>query len=155
TCCTPGRRTASAVVSSDSDFTGLTQRIREDGLTVYGFGEEKTPAPFRAACNKFVFVEILKRSPTPEPDKPTVTGPALRPLLRKAVEAAAKDDGWAPLSGIGNFLQKNDPTFDSRNYGFKKLSELIRRQDVYLEIGDERKGEVGVVYVRLKQKAMK
>jgi uncharacterized LabA/DUF88 family protein len=114
------------LVSSDSDFTRLATRIREAGLIVYGFGEEKTPEAFRAACNKFVFVEILKQTSAiaeAEPAKPTVSVPKLPPLLTKVVEATAKQDGWAPLSTLGSTLQKTDSSFDPRNYGFKKLSD--------------------------------
>jgi hypothetical protein len=145
------------IVSSDSDFTRLATRIREGGLIVYGFGQEKTPEPFRAACNKFVFVEILNPPLPEEPDNPTVAAPALKPLLRKAVEAAAKDDGWALLANVGHFLQKNESSFDERNYGFKKLSELVRNQEDFLEVKEQRNGDAGVVqlHVRLRQKPKK
>ncbi len=142
------------LVSSDSDFTRLATRIREAGLAVYGFGEEKTPEAFRAACNKFVFVEILRPAAAPEtaePVKHTVQVPKLKPLLTKAVEAAARDDGWAPLSTVGSTLQKTDSSFDERNYGFKKLSDLVRAQK-YLEVKEQRGGKEGEtvhLFVRL------
>jgi uncharacterized LabA/DUF88 family protein len=143
------------IVSSDSDFTRLATRIREAGLIVYGFGQKKTPEPFRAACNKFVFVEILSEAaPAPEPLAPAVSVPKLQPLLIKAVEAAAKEDGWAALAGVGSTLQKIDSSFDERNYGFKKLGDLVRKQDL-LEIKERRGGKDGEalhLYVRLKQR---
>jgi uncharacterized LabA/DUF88 family protein len=143
------------IVSSDSDFTRLATRIREAGLIVYGFGQEKTPEPFRAACNKFVFVEILREAaPAVEPLAPTMSVPKLQPLLIKAVEAAAKEDGWAALGGVGSTLQKIDSSFDERNYGFKKLGDLVRKQS-YLEIKEQRGGKDGEavhLYVRLKQR---
>jgi len=141
------------IVSSDSDFTRLATRIREAGLIVYGFGQEQTPEPFRVACNKFVFVEILRKAaPAVEPSAPTVSVPKLRPLLIKAVEAATKEDGWAALGAVGSTLQKIDSSFDERNYGFKKLGDLMRKQS-YFEIREQRVGNEGPMnlYVRLKQ----
>jgi uncharacterized LabA/DUF88 family protein len=120
------------LVSSDSDFTRLAQRIRESGLKVYGFGEKKTPQAFIAACDKFIFIEILRAQPAPvEQDKPTAD--ALQSMMRSAVNAAAKENGWASLAAIGSLLVKNDPSFDPRNYGFQKLGELVRKQS-YLEV---------------------
>jgi uncharacterized LabA/DUF88 family protein len=133
------------LISSDSDFTRLATRIREAGLIVYGFGEQKTPEAFRAACNKFVFVEVLKHATAEteaESAKPTVSVPKLQPLLIKAVEAAAREDGWAALGGVGASLQKTESSFDARNYGFKKLSDLVRKQG-YLEVREERGGKDG------------
>lgn len=143
------------LVSSDSDFTRLATRIREAGLIVYGFGEEKTPEPFRAACNKFVFIEILNQQSVAvetEQPKPAVAVSQLEPLLTKAVEAAAREDGWAALGLVGSTLQKTDSSFDERNYGFKKLSDLVRRQK-YLEIKEQRGGKDGEnvhLFVRLR-----
>lgn len=130
------------LVSSDSDFTRLATRIREWGLTVYGFGEEKkTPAAFVAACNKFVFVEILKAPTNNGERKPSIKAKQLEPLLRTAVESTAKEDGWAPLSAVGSAIQKNDPAFDARNYGFKKLSELVKNQTALLEVRERAGGD--------------
>lgn len=145
------------LVSSDSDFTRLATRIREAGLIVYGFGEEKTPEAFRAACNKFVFVEILNQPVAvaeTESAKPAVQVPKLQPLLTKAVETAAREDGWATLGLVGSTLQKTDSSFDERNYGFKKLSDLVRKQG-YLEVKEQRGGKDGEtihLFVRLKQR---
>jgi len=123
------------LVSSDSDFTPLATRIREAGLVVYGFGERKTPQPFVAACDKFIYSDILKPPKTKSTKgKPEFPSPAK--LLRSAVDAAAQDDGWAHLGGVGTMLLKIDPSFDSRNYGFRKLVELVEKQR-YLEIKKE------------------
>ncbi len=122
------------LVSSDSDFTRLATRIREAGLVVFGFGERKTPAPFIAACDKFIYTEILK-SPQPAPAL-EVEGPEpLEPMIRTAVMATVRDNGWAALSAVGSMLVKNSPSFDPRNYGCQKLGELVRGQS-YLEVKD-------------------
>lgn len=124
------------LVSSDSDFTRLATRIREAGLTAYGFGERKTPDPFVAACDKFIYVEILRSDPAPvttdEDAKEVPPLPPLKPMVLAAVNAAARDDGWAALSAVGSQISKNHSAFDSRNYGFPKLGELMRKQN-YLE----------------------
>lgn len=145
------------LVSSDSDFTRLATRIREAGLIVYGFGEEKTPEAFRSACNKFVFMEILAQQSTAaenESHKPAVPVAKLEPLLSKAVEASAREDGWATLGLVGSTLQKTDSSFDERNYGFKKLSDLVRKQN-YLEVKEQRGGKDGEtvhLFVKLRQR---
>jgi uncharacterized LabA/DUF88 family protein len=152
------------LVSSDSDFTRLATRIREAGLVVYGFGERKTPEPFVAACDKFIYTEILRvKLDEPKVDvtsaganlKPVVevSGlPALRHMIEIAVEAAARDDGWAPLGPVGGQMNKNNPAFDPRNYGFAQLSKLMRKQD-YLEIKEVPMGDGSSnvhLYVRCK-----
>lgn len=120
------------LVSSDSDFPRLATRIREAGLAVYGFGEQKTPKPFVAACDKFIFTEILRKPSLGLPvEAPTQS--AIKPLLSLAISAAAQDDGWALLAAVGGLLLKNDPSFDPRNFGFKKLGELVKAQP-FLEV---------------------
>ena len=138
------------LVSSDSDFTRLASRIREAGLSVYGFGERKTPQAFVAACDKFIFTEILKPGQKGESDE---TLEPLEPLLRNAVTATQRDDGWATLSSIGSLIAKNHPSFDARNYGFQKLGELVRRQ-AYLEVREETGEDSSTVqiFVRIKAK---
>jgi uncharacterized LabA/DUF88 family protein len=125
------------LVSSDSDFTRLATRIREAGLVVYGFGERKTPEPFVAECDKFVYTEILRVEKEIEKGKEEVTAVAdvrkLQPLVIAAIDANVRDDGWAALGGVGSHISKIDPAFDSRNYGFKKLSDLVRSLK-YLEV---------------------
>jgi uncharacterized LabA/DUF88 family protein len=118
------------IVSSDSDFTKLASRIREAGLFVYGFGEEKTPKAFVSACDKFIFTEVLRskddysekirRKTTSELKKDT----KLVNLLRNAVEASSDDSGWAHLASVGSYIAKQAPELDPRNYGYKKLGEL-------------------------------
>ena len=123
------------LVSSDSDFTRLATRIRESGRVVYGFGEKKTPQPFVAACDKFVYTEILRvgdaTSALPKAPE-TVAAKPIKGLLLNAVTGAMRDDGWSPLSVIGSLISKTNPDFDARNYGFEKLGELVKAQP-YLE----------------------
>ena len=122
------------LASSDSDFTRLATRIREAGLAVYGFGEEKTPRSFVAACDKFVYTEVLRpvAKGAPAPALPSPAEP-LQPVLFQAIAAATREDGWAPLSTVGSLVTKSNPSFDPRNYGFQKLGELVRAQ-AYLEV---------------------
>lgn len=146
------------LVSSDSDFTKLAVRIRESGLLVYGFGEQKTPEPFVAACDKFIFTEILEdlevqtisnsttELATRDTKLPTssstnlatsVTDQAVKNnkelvnLLKDAYEAVAEEDGWAHLGTMGSQLTKLSPAFDSRNYKYKKLGDLIRAVSLF------------------------
>ena len=125
-----GRVDGFCLVSSDSDFTRLATRIREQGLLVIGFGERKTPKPFVAACDRFLYTDLLRRgggrraAAEPEDDG----APPLKPFLCEAISAVTQDDGWAPLGMVGSLLQKNDPSFDARSYGFRKLSELVKGQ---------------------------
>jgi uncharacterized LabA/DUF88 family protein len=121
------------LVSSDSDFTRLATRLREAGKTVYGFGERKTPAPFVAACDKFVYVEILAGRAEPAPVATDKAAVKLKTVLLTAIDATDDDEGWAALSAVGSTIQKNDPAFDPRNHGFPKLSELVRAQ-AYLDV---------------------
>ncbi len=124
------------IVSSDSDFTRLASRIRESGLTVYGFGEHKTPEPFRTACDKFIYTEVLagtlnsateSEAPPKQRSVKELRGDThLLNLLRNAIEAASDETGWAGLGPIGNIINKQSPDFDSRNYGYAKLSGLIK-----------------------------
>ena len=160
------------LVSSDSDFTRLATRIREAGLVVYGFGEKKTPTPFVAACDKFVYTEILRaqQEPASAPRRPHLELPIdqkknditsadkiketakLEQMIRAAVTAISSDDGWVPLGQVGSMLLKNNPSFDPRNYGYPKLGELARKQR-YLELKEVRsaKGTPSVhIHVRLK-----
>ena len=127
------------LVSSDSDFTRLATRIRQAGLAVYGFGEKKTPQPFVAACDKFVYTEILKPRLAPIAQGEQAPDP-LEPMIRTAVTATARDDGWSTLSAVGSMIAKNSPSFDPRNYGYQKLSELVRKQ-TYLEVKDVSAGD--------------
>ncbi|HHU39934.1 MAG TPA: NYN domain-containing protein [Propionibacterium sp.] len=122
------------IVSSDSDFTRLAARIREQGLTVYGFGERKTPKPFVAACDTFVYVENLRPAPeastSPEPDR-LVKDAELDRLLGEAFEGAVGDDGWARLSDVGSNLSRLASDFDARTWGFSKLRNLLQAHPRY------------------------
>jgi len=118
------------LVSSDSDFTRLASRIREEGVLVYGFGEKKTPKAFVSACDKFIFTEVLRFQESAEPAvKPRTSNELKRDaklvaLLRNALEAASDESGWAHLGAVGSNIAKQAPEFDPRNYGFSKLGEL-------------------------------
>lgn len=139
------------LVSSDSDFTRLAARLREEGLTVYGFGEEKTPKPFVSACDKFIYTEILRADAVeaqPEPassdekSPPSTKGEqAGEPLkapekpkaqkvpvdfIAKVIEDIDDEDGWIQLGSLGSTISKLRPAFDARLYGFRKLSDLIK-----------------------------
>ncbi len=133
------------IVSSDSDFTRLASRIREEGVIVYGFGEKKTPDSFVSACDKFIYTEILRGTkPAPRRSGRATNGSRTRKeeiplnkntklitLLSDAVEAVADDDGWARLGTMGSKVTNQSPSFDSRNYGFAKLSSLVRALDIF------------------------
>lgn len=140
------------LVSSDSDFTRLATRVREAGLSVYGFGEKKTPKPFVAACDKFIYTEIL-RKPAPGASVETAVQEPLKPLLLSAVASATQEDGWAFLGVVGGLLLKSDPSFDPRNFGFKKLGELVKAQP-YVEVKSVPSSESSQsvrLYVRAKE----
>jgi uncharacterized LabA/DUF88 family protein len=147
------------IVSSDSDFTRLAARIREQGLTVYGFGEKKTPEAFVAACDKFIRVENLGKQEEPEndavPAKPASFKPTseLNTLLREAVDAASDDTGWAHLGTVGSNLGRLKSDFDSRSYGFRKLRDLVTAHPGY-EVEDRQSadGSRNSVYIRARPK---
>ena len=119
------------LVSSDSDFTRLASRIREEGLLVYGFGEEKTPKAFVAACDKFIFTKVLLPPGEIEPANRKQETNQLKAntklvnLIRSAIEAVSDDSGWANLGSVGHHIAQQSPEFDPRNYGYGKLSELV------------------------------
>ena len=121
-----------AIVSSDSDFTPLATRLRESGKRVIGVGQRQTPKAFVEACEKFVFVEVLAPAAEPEPtsDKPATDTPrSIQSLLTRALNNAPTDDeGWASVSGLGQHLNRIDPSFDARSYGHTRLSDLVREQ---------------------------
>lgn len=125
------------IVSSDSDFTRLAARLREAGLTVYGFGEKKTPAPLVAACDKFIYTELLSPDPSGAPNLDRKTTNELKgdahlvSLLRNAVEASSDENGWAYLGPVGQNIAKQAPDFDSRNYGYAKLGELVEATKLF------------------------
>jgi len=139
------------LVSSDSDFTRLATRLRESRKLVYGLGERKTPEAFRAACDRFVFFEVLKRGGhdrTVAEVDPIADVPDLETSLRQAFDAVSRDEGWATLSSVGSYIAKNNPSFDTRLYGYRKLGDMIRKQP-YVEVKDA-DGTNGPLMVRLR-----
>jgi uncharacterized LabA/DUF88 family protein len=135
-----GRVDGFCIVSSDSDFTRLATRLREAGMLVIGLGERKTPKPFIASCDKFVYLEILKETPeietVNEPAKTKQTSASkldaqTRKLISQSVNDLADDDGYTSLATLGNFILKKQPEFDPRNYGFAKLLTLIKAMEMY------------------------
>ena len=141
-----GNLDAFCLVSSDSDFTKLASRLRESGMIVYGFGEPKTPASLVAACDKFVYLDVLRSAEEPELRSEKTSAPTaparkstrelrsdtkLLKLLREGISAASDDDGWANLSGIGSYVAKQQPAFDSRNWGYAKLIDLVTAIGVF------------------------
>lgn len=130
-----GNLDAFAIVSSDSDFTRLATRLRESGATVYGLGRRRTPESFRAACNRFIYLEVLgaAEDDAEAGDEKAPPLPDLRKLMTKAIDSTSQDDGWSSLSAVGSYLGNSHASFDPRNYGFPKLSSLAKAQD-YLEV---------------------
>jgi uncharacterized LabA/DUF88 family protein len=140
------------IVSSDSDFTRLATRLREAGLTVYGIGDRKTPTAFVSACDRFIYLDLLKdeqreagAEPAPAPKRPN-----LKKLLSSAIRSTSKDDGWSSLGEVGSYLVKSNAAFDARDYGHSKLGELVRAQK-YVDVKDV-PGPSGLntVWVRLR-----
>jgi len=150
------------IISSDSDFTRLATRLREAGKKVFGIGEKKTPYAFIAACNKFIFIEILqkeikeeapvKESPAKAAKKQKAKTGILHPLKKliiNSINDLAEEDGWVFLSSLGNHIIKKDPSFDPRNYGFKKLVDIIKNIGE-ITIEERAIGKNAHLYVRVK-----
>lgn len=149
------------LVSSDSDFTRLATRLREAGMKVYGLGEKKTPNPFIVACDKFIYIEILKSITDDEEqntenkkslkaDVDAVT-PKIIQLIKSTISDVCDDDGWAFLGDVGGLLQKKQPNFDARNFGFQKLTPLIKSiKQLDIEERENPKGRSKLIYVRIK-----
>jgi hypothetical protein len=164
------------IVSSDSDFTRLAIRLRESGMKVIGIGEKKTPSPFIVACDRFIYIEVLdgaiqkkakKRSAdTKKPAGKTIEKPVEKPvekslnkidnqtieLIEDTLEAIGDDDGWAFLGDVGNLIVKKKPEFDPRNYGFSKLTPMLKSLSDILEIDERESEKKGIkhVFVRLR-----
>lgn len=136
-----GNVDAFALMTSDSDFTPLVLRILESGFPVYGFGEKKTPHPFVDSCSPFIYIENLitagedKTESGKTPAKKTRAqlrqDAALVRLLRTAVEQASDDDGWANMGMVASYISNNNSSFSSINYGYKKISDLIRTTELF------------------------
>lgn len=167
------------LVSSDSDFTRLAARIREEGLTVYGFGEQKTPSPFVSACDKFIYTEILRADARPEEDShqaqeqdkaaaasqasPIAEAgrPAPRPpmpkvpldFIAKVLDDISDEDDWVQLGALGSSISKLRPAFDPRLYGYKKLSDLVQAQPKRFELESRGGSATGGkdLYVRIRR----
>ena len=151
------------LVSSDSDFTRLATRLREAGMKVYGIGEKKTPNPFIVACDKFIYIEILKnltedstlepttKSSNSKNNYDTITQKEIK-LIATTIDDVADDDGWAFLGDVGSLLQKKQPNFDSRNYGFQKLTPLINSIPAFeIDSREDTRGRMKLTYVRIKE----
>ncbi|QXP59178.1 NYN domain-containing protein [Olleya sp. HaHaR_3_96] len=151
------------LVSSDSDFTRLATRLREAGMKVYGIGEKKTPNPFIVACDKFIYIEILKnvaeentsetttKSSGTKNNYDTITAKEIK-FITSTIDDVSDDDGWAFLGDVGSLLQKKQPNFDSRNYGFQKLTPLIKSISTFeIERREASKGRTKLIYVRIKR----
>ena len=148
------------IVSSDSDFTRLATRLREAGMKVIGIGEKKTPNPFIVACDKFIYIEILKTKTKEkasenerELDKETFDKISFKEikLIATTITDLSDDEGWAFLGDVGSLLQKKRPNFDPRNYGFQKLTPLIKSTGKFeIEQRESQKGKSKLIYVRNK-----
>ena len=138
------------LVSSDSDFTRLASRLKESGKHVYGFGEKKTPQPFVAACDRFIYTEVFTRVEGQAPRRKATAelgrDAEFIELVGGAVDDASDDAGWAHLGEVGTILTKKRPDFDSRNYGYSKLSDLLDASQRF----EVRRGERGVQVRRAK-----
>ncbi len=159
------------IISSDSDYTRLATRIRENRLFVMGIGKKLTPLAFRNACDLFVYAEnLVKPPPAPPEEKPKVKAeltpdtasnqkpkpegtPEFLPLFKRAFDLAVQDDGWAHLGMLGQHLRQLDPSFDPRTYGFRQLSLLFKAYPNHFEVKQEREQGAGHIFVKPKAAA--
>ena len=132
-----GRFDGFCLVSSDSDFTRLASRIREQGVDVFGFGEQKTPESFRQACRRFVYTENLLPGAAADGQdaasaKKSLQPPsAATPIIRKVIAQMESEDGWVSLGAVGTQLANLASDFDPRTFGFRKLSDLVRKTNAF------------------------
>ncbi|WP_348825293.1 NYN domain-containing protein [Flavobacterium aestuarii] len=170
-----GKLDGFCIVSSDSDFTRLAIRLRESGMKVIGIGEQKTPKPFISACDRFIFIEVLdgaikktrKTTNAQKAPKPAAAAESKKPaakevpnkinaetieLIEDTLDAIGDDDGWAFLGDVGNLIVKKKPEFDPRNYGFSKLTPMLKSMTDVLEIDERESDKKGIkhVFVRLR-----
>jgi uncharacterized LabA/DUF88 family protein len=156
------------IVSSDSDFTRLATRLREAGMKVIGIGERKTPHPFIVACDKFIYLEIIRSSasvsePAPEARKkgkpvvkkrkaeatpPETPAIIVKRLIAASINDLADENGWAYLGDVGNLILKKQPDFDPRNFGFPKLTPLIKSLDFEIDERDSGQNHIKHIYIR-------
>jgi len=148
------------LVSSDSDFTKLATRLREAGMLVLGIGEKKTPNPFIVACDKFIYIEILRKqsegkTDIREPAKSSVdkiTNKEIN-LIVSSINDLSDEEGWAFLGDVGSLIQKKRPNFDARNYGFEKLTPLIKSiGNIEIEQRENSKSRYKLIFVKNKEK---
>ena len=152
-----GKANGFCLVSSDSDFTRLAIRLREAGMTVFGIGERKTPDPFIVSCDKFIYLEILHSDrkddayPNAKNNKSKIDKitPKVVDLILSTIADVEDEEGWAYLGEVGTLLQKKQPNFDARNYGFRKLTPLVKSIDK-IEIGSRKnpKGNGNLIYIK-------
>jgi uncharacterized LabA/DUF88 family protein len=156
-----GKVNGFCLVSSDSDFTRLATRLREAGMQVIGIGEKKTPNPFIVACDRFIYIEILKNKEdkksddSQDPEKTNVDKITRKEitLIATTISDLSDEDGWAFLGDVGSLLQKKQPNFDSRNYGFEKLTPLIKSIGNFeLEQRENPKSRHKLIFVKNKEK---
>ncbi len=161
------------LVSSDSDFTRLAMRLREAGKTVYGIGEQKTPNAFIAACDRFIYIEILDESSTDDHETSPSAAPEQRPsrtsankkktikkispdvikLISSTISDVEDENGWAYLGEVGSLLLKKQPSFDSRNYGYEKLTPMIKAIGRYeIDVRETGHSSSKHIYIRIKPK---
>jgi uncharacterized LabA/DUF88 family protein/Fe-S-cluster formation regulator IscX/YfhJ len=155
------------IVSSDSDFTRLATRLREAGMKVIGIGEKKTLGPFITACDKFIYIEILKKQKTSPPEHNTKEqskdtnspansplnkiGPEITEIISDSVDDLGDENGWAFLGELGSLLIKKKPDFDPRNYGYGKMLQLIRSMNQF-EIDERDTGKKNVKHIYIRKK---
>lgn len=155
------------IVSSDSDFTRLATRLREAGMKVFGIGQKKTPNPFIVACDKFIYMEIIPAFETDAEESSTAKTKAASPKPKAAVDKLNKEtlkliahtindladeNGWAFLGDVGNLILKKQPNFDPRNYGFQKLTPLIKSLPQFeIDKRETDKAGIKLVYIRNKE----
>jgi uncharacterized LabA/DUF88 family protein/Fe-S-cluster formation regulator IscX/YfhJ len=155
------------IISSDSDFTRLATRLREAGMKVFGIGQKKTPNPFIVACDKFIYMEIIPQFEAPDTgmqeSKAKIAKPILKTsfdklnketlkLITTTIDDLADENGWAFLGDVGNLLLKKQPNFDPRNYGFQKLTPLIKSLPQFeIDKRETEKGGTKLVYIRHKE----
>ncbi len=166
-----GRVDGFCIISSDSDFTRLVTRLREAGMKVYGIGQKKTPHAFIAACDKFIYMEIIGQEDEEEKDEQDLSPEKSNQprkkaksavdkidkrtlnLIRATINDLADENGWAFLGDVGNLLLKKQPDFDPRNYGFQKLTPMIKSiPTIEIDKRDTDKASIKLVYIRNKEK---
>lgn len=152
------------IISSDSDFTRLATRLREAGMKVFGIGQKKTPNPFMVACDKFIYMEIIPVFDAAETDTTKTKATKAAPkaavdklnketlkLITTTINDLADENGWAFLGEVGNLILKKQPNFDPRNYGFLKLTPLIKSLPQFeIDKRESEKGGSKLVYIKNK-----